>query len=93
VDQTARLRAVVGGRVADPTRVSVLALSGSRTYVRPMRERDRSETAELLRRVLVLVEAGRLTADGPAAVAIVRRLEGALIALETQRQWDRRNRA
>jgi hypothetical protein len=60
----------------------VLALSDSHTYVHPMRERDRAEAAELLRRVLALVESGELSADGPAGAGLVRRLEGALIAVE-----------
>lgn len=41
------------------------------------------EAADLLRRVLAAVDRVELTADGPAAAATVRRLEGALLALET----------
>lgn len=47
-----------------------------------MRTRDREEAAELLRRVLALVESGDLSADGPAGSGFVRRLEGALLAVE-----------
>ena len=43
---------------------------------------QRREAADTLRRVLAAVEDGTLAADGPAAVAVVRRLEGVLIALE-----------
>lgn len=44
--------------------------------------RERDESAALLRCVLDAVDSGELAADGPAAVAVVRRLEGALLALE-----------
>ena len=43
---------------------------------------QRRDAAALLRRVLTAVDEGTLAADGPAAVAVVRRLEGVLIALE-----------
>jgi hypothetical protein len=43
---------------------------------------EREKAAAVLRRLLAAVEAGSLTADGPAAVALVRPLEGVLIALE-----------
>jgi hypothetical protein len=43
---------------------------------------QRREAAALLRRLLAAVQDGTLAADGPAAVAVVRRLEGVLIALE-----------
>jgi hypothetical protein len=43
---------------------------------------ERREAALALRRLLAAVEDGTLSADGPAAVAVVRRLEGVLIALE-----------
>jgi hypothetical protein len=49
-----------------------------------MRERDRAEAAELLRRVLALADAGDLSADGSAGAAMVRRLEGALISVNAQ---------
>lgn len=52
-----------------------------------MRASDRTEAAALLRRVLDAVDRGELSADGPAAVAVVRRCEGAAIALEVM---DRR---
>lgn len=42
---------------------------------------DRDNARALLRRVLDAVDRGDLTADGPAAVGVVRRLEGALLAL------------
>ncbi len=44
---------------------------------------QRDEAADMLRRVLAAVDRGELTTDGPAAAATVRRLEGALLALET----------
>jgi hypothetical protein len=47
-----------------------------------MRRAERREAADTLRRLLAAVEDGTLAADGPAAVAVVRRLEGVLIALE-----------
>lgn len=43
---------------------------------------DASDAAETIRAVLAAVESGELVADNPRAVALVRRLEGALIALE-----------
>ncbi len=43
---------------------------------------QRDEASDLLRRVLAAVGRGEVTADGPAAAATVRRLEGALLALE-----------
>jgi hypothetical protein len=48
--------------------------------------RERQEAADLLRRLLDAVQRGDLAADGPAAVAVVRRLEGAILALEVQDQ-------
>jgi hypothetical protein len=60
----------------------MLAPSDRPTYFHPMRQRDRAEAAELLRRVLALVESGGLAADGPAGAGLVRRLEGALLAVE-----------
>jgi len=42
---------------------------------------ERQETADLIERVLDLVDDGDLAADGPAGVALVRRLEGAMLAL------------
>ena len=39
------------------------------------------ETADLIQRLLGLVDDGHLAADGPAGVALVRRLEGAMLAL------------
>ena len=48
----------------------------------PFKAAERREAAEVLRRVLDAVADGTLAADGPAAVAVVHRLEGALIALD-----------
>lgn len=48
-----------------------------------MNRRERREATALLSRVLQAVDSGDLAADGPAAVAIVRRLEGALLAVES----------
>lgn len=41
-----------------------------------------SEAAELLRRLLAEVDAGRLDADNPKGRGIVRQIEGAAVALE-----------
>lgn len=58
-----------------------------------MNRRDRQEAADLLHRVLDLVDAGDLSADGPAGVAMVRRLEGAEIAVRIEvMPGDRRAR-
>ena len=46
-----------------------------------MDHRERCEAADLLGRLLDAVERGDLVSDGPAAVAVVRRIEGALLAL------------
>ncbi len=54
-----------------------------------MKASDRTEAAALLRRVLDAVDRGELAADGPAAVAVVRRCEGAVIALEVDRRRPR----
>ena len=43
---------------------------------------DLTEAAALLRELLDAIKAGELTAAEPRAVALVRRLEGALIGLE-----------
>jgi len=43
---------------------------------------EMAELAELIRRVLDAVDAGEMEADTPAGRAIVRRLEGAVVALE-----------
>lgn len=48
-------------------------------------ERD-AERAEALLAVLRSVDEGDLAADGPAAVAAVRRLEGAVMALAAMRE-------
>lgn len=42
-----------------------------------------NEAADLIRGVLKIVDCGELSADGRAAAATVRRLEGALLALDT----------
>jgi hypothetical protein len=47
-----------------------------------MDRREREQAAALLRDILNAVNRGNLSADGPAAVALERRLEGALLALE-----------
>ena len=47
-----------------------------------MNRRERDEATALLRRLLDAVDSGALAADGPAAVAVVRRLEGAVLAVE-----------
>jgi hypothetical protein len=51
-----------------------------------VKAQERQEAADLLRRVLGAVDRGDLAADGPAAGAVVRRLEGAILALEVQDQ-------
>ena len=47
-----------------------------------MTREDQEQAADLLRRLLDSIDHGDLSADGPAAVALVRRLEGALLAVE-----------
>jgi hypothetical protein len=42
---------------------------------------ERQKADDLIQRILDLVDDGDLAADGPAGVALVRRLEGAMIAL------------
>lgn len=54
-----------------------------------MNHGERQEAAALLRRVLDAVDSGALAADGPAAVAVVRRMEGALLAVEAMEQEHR----
>lgn len=49
---------------------------------------QREQAADLLREVLAAVDRGDLTADGPAAVGVVRRLEGALLALQAMDERD-----
>jgi len=44
---------------------------------------EQREAVDLIERLLDLVEEGNLVADGPAGAALVRRLEGALLALRT----------
>ena len=43
---------------------------------------ERQQAADLIRRLLDMVDAGDLAADGPTGVALVRRLEGAMLALK-----------
>jgi ribosomal protein L14E/L6E/L27E len=40
------------------------------------------EAGGLIQRILDQIDDGQVAADGPAAVAVVRRLEGAMIALK-----------
>jgi hypothetical protein len=47
-----------------------------------MRPDQLTDAAAMLRRLLALVEAGELEATTPSARAILRRLEGAAIAVE-----------
>jgi hypothetical protein len=58
-------------------------------YGRHVDHRERCEAADLLRRLLDAVERGDLVSDGPAAVAVAHRLEGAVLALEVQDQQGR----
>lgn len=46
-----------------------------------MTRAQQREAADLIQRVLDMVDVGHLAADGPAGVALVRRLEGAMLAL------------
>jgi hypothetical protein len=43
---------------------------------------EQRETIDLIQRLLDLVDDGNLAADGPAGVALARRLEGAMLALK-----------
>jgi hypothetical protein len=45
-------------------------------------KKEMAELADLLRRLLALVDAGELEAETPDARALVRRMEGAAVALE-----------
>lgn len=66
-----------GGLRSVVTRVPVVATpDASPFYVGPMNRRDRDEAAALLSRLLDNVDRGEVSADGPTAVALVRRLEG-----------------
>jgi hypothetical protein len=47
-----------------------------------MRPDELADAAVMLRRLLALVEAGELEASTPSARAVLRRLEGATIAVE-----------
>jgi hypothetical protein len=49
-----------------------------------VRSTDEPSAAELLRSVLELVETGELEANSAHAVALVRRIEGAIVALEAR---------
>lgn len=49
---------------------------------RPPSRKDITEAAEALRRLLALMEDGELTVTTPQDVALVRRLQGALTAME-----------
>ena len=42
---------------------------------------ERQKAADLIQRLLDIVDDGDLAADGPKGVALVRRLEGAMLAL------------
>ena len=42
---------------------------------------ERQRADDLIQKLLDLVDDGHIAADGPAGVALVRRLEGAMIAL------------
>lgn len=50
----------------------------------PVEPETRTEVIATLEALLRAVDDGVLTADGPAAAALVRRLEGALLALRVQ---------
>ena len=47
-----------------------------------MTRRDRLQAAAILRSILLAVGEGRMTAPGPHASRVTRRLEGAVTALE-----------
>jgi len=50
--------------------------------LRPASKTTTQDAAGMLRRFIVAVESGELTASTPQDVAVVRRLQGALTALE-----------
>jgi hypothetical protein len=56
----------------------------------PSDRSEQSEAAAVLRQLLAAVDAGELEANTPQAKALLRRLEGALIALEQSPQDDER---
>jgi hypothetical protein len=43
---------------------------------------DRQQAAAQIRRLLDMVDTGDLSADGPVAAGVVRRLEGVVLALD-----------
>jgi hypothetical protein len=47
-----------------------------------MNRHDIEEAAKTIREVLAAVEEGKLTASSPQEIALLRRLEGAAVALE-----------
>jgi hypothetical protein len=63
-----------GGLVSDAARQF-------RDTVGPVNARDRREAVRLLERLLDEVDAGHLSADGAIDLALVRRMEGAVLAL------------
>lgn len=71
---------------------SALALSSALCEPHRRRRREattmdpetRAEAIRHLESLLLAVDEGNLSADGPAAVAVVRRIEGALLALRAQ---------
>ncbi len=58
-----------------------------------MRKAELVEAAAMLRSVLAAIEAGEIQADTPKARALVRRMEGAVIALEEAARPRGRRRA
>jgi hypothetical protein len=56
-----------------------------------MNHADRQEAATMLRALLAAVDRGEVSADGPVGVTVVRRLEGALLALEAQDGYQARS--
>jgi hypothetical protein len=53
---------------------------------------EREKVADLMQRLLDLLDHGYLDADGPTGVALVKRLEGAMLALRVLDSYGTRSR-
>lgn len=68
---------------SQPEEVPGALARGDVTMVTVATRRDMSEAAALLRRLLALIDSGELDAGSGHAQAMVRRIEGAAVALES----------
>ena len=65
---------------------------GGEYPVSEVRVEHLEQAAQLLRRLLDAVERGQLVADGPVGVNLVRRMDGAALALEAVSEIEGRGR-